>query len=1408
VQSNNLTSVSGGVNIGAERDVHIGGDVVGRDKITVGYTVDQVSALLTQISTTFQPRAFDGRCPYKGLDVFEEEDADLFFGREKLISDLIERVARSRTVFITGPSGSGKSSLVRAGLLHALKQGALPGSERWLYEALKPGRNPLDELARIVSSLTGTLSAGDDVRAQSQGDATRLARWAEVALKDQRDRRVVLFVDQFEEVFTQVAKEPERLAFLNLLTHAATVESGRTIVLLAMRSDFVSNCAIYPELNALLNRQFLQVGAMQPAELVSAIAQPALRVGLRIDPDLIAQIINDMEGEPGALPLMQFALKDLFDAQQARGGVKALTLPEYVARGGIHKALERHADASFSVLAEPEQAITRQVFSGLIQVGRGTQDTRRTAAFSELVPAGVDQSSVEGVIRKLADARLVTTDQSDGQDVVTIAHERLIDAWPWLKRLVNDNREAIALQNDIAEDAQEWDKSRRDPSYLYVGARLANAQEQLTAQKIVLSGLAQAFVAAGAAAAELELQREEARRQKELDAALQLAESEKQRAEEQARSAARLRRRAVYLIGALGIALLLGLAAAGFGVQSNQAANANATLAAQNASIASTAQSASAQAIFEANTRATAEASAIAQRDEAQRQSRISLARELAAKSIGQAARDGDVGLLLASEAVKIADSLGPNVVPEAQTALYEALSTANFDRVLRWHASRLTVAQFNPDGSSILTVDADGSARLWGVDGTEVATLTGLSGDTRAASFSPDGLLFVTGGGDNIVRLWRGDGSLLATLGEFASSVNWVEFSPSGKLIIAASYDGSARVWRPDGAVVTDLIGHTASINSARFSPDETLIVTASNDQTARIWRINGTLAAELKGHSAEVRTAAFSPDGQRVLTGSWDKTARLWNVDGTLITTLAGHAASVNIAEFGPDGSEILTVGTDATARLWRADGSQLATLAGHTSFINAASISPDGSLIVTASSDDSARVWRSDGTFVVALRGHSKDVSHAAFSPDGQWIVTGSEDDTVRLWRVDQLFSHMLEGHTDWVNVVAYSPDGSQILTASDDGTARLWDKQGRLPHVLEGHTFAIRWAAFNQDGSRLVTASGDGTARLWSSDGKLINTFEGSTEYTWTVCLSPDGTHLVTRNDNGPAWLWRDDGTRLAELDTPAGSNLLDCFSLDGKLLAAQDATGLNANVWQADGKLVATLTGHTAIINSVRFSPDGTQLVTASDDGTARVWRTDGTPIRSLSVNTATINSAIFTADGQEIVTFHDDYLTRIWDADGSLAATLAGASAPFALSLDQSTILTIDPDSVIRLWRLDGTLLSVLTSTVSSDLSALAFSRDGRTLLLGGGDGTAQLWDTAHGRLLGTLDGHTDRVWSASFNADGSRVVTASRDGTTRLWAVFGDVEAMLAEAQRRVDRPLYDDECRVWVGQPCETLP
>jgi len=469
VRTGNLSEISGEVNIAA-------GDIY------KGFTAEQVSTLLMQITSTFQEKKFDGRCPYKGLDVFEEEDAEIFFGREKLVEDLVNRAKDSRTVFITGPSGSGKSSLVRAGLIPALKQSALRelNSEGWLYETMIPGRDPVTELARVVSSFAGTLNAGEDIRMKGLVDASVLAQWCEIALKKGREKRAVLFIDQFEEVFTQVSREEDRQTFLKLLTYAATVENGRVIVLLAMRSDFISNCSAYPALNSLLNQEFVQIGAMQSHELVSAIAQPALRVGLRIDPDLVAQIINDMQGEPGALPLMQFTLRDLFDAQKRQGGVMALTLNDYLQRGGIHKALEQHADSEFNKLSKAERLIAENLFRGLVEIGQNTPDTRRVARFEEFAISETTATVFEAVVRRLADARLISTDENKATGrTITLAHEKLIEAWPWLKQLVNNNREFIQLQNQIAEDAFEWEQHGKDGSYLYTGTRLTSIQKKI-----------------------------------------------------------------------------------------------------------------------------------------------------------------------------------------------------------------------------------------------------------------------------------------------------------------------------------------------------------------------------------------------------------------------------------------------------------------------------------------------------------------------------------------------------------------------------------------------------------------------------------------------------------------------------------------------------------------------------------------------------------------------------------------------------------------------------------------------------------------------------------------------------------------------------------------------------------------
>jgi WD40 repeat protein len=1182
VQADNSSIAVGAISAGGN---------IGDISINTGYSVEQVSVLITQISATFQPRPFDGRCPYKGLDVFKVEDAELFFGREKLVNDLVSRIKDSRTIFITGPSGSGKSSLVRAGLLHALKQGAIKDSERWLYATMKPGRDPISGLGRVVSSWANSTNAEDEICAKALMDTTIFARWCEIALKEGREKRTVLFIDQFEEIFTQTSNEPERVAFLNLLTHAAAVENGRVIILFSMRSDFVSNCATYPQLNTLLNQQFVQIGAMQPEELVSAIAQPALRVGLRIDPELIAQIINEMKGEPGALPLMQFALKDLFDSQGEKSGVIALTLNDYLQRGGIHKALERHADDSFSKLSINEQKLAHSIFSGLIEIGHGTLDTRRTALFDELIPANTKAEDVEAIVQKLADARLITTDEQAGKHTITISHEKLIDAWPWLKKLVNENREMIALQNEVAEAAKEWDDHKRDASYLYTGGRLANVQEQAASHNLTLNEKSSEFIRRGV-----------------------------------------LKEKKALSTRALGISLIGGLIVASALIVSYiTSTNAN-KLAEQSRVFAVTQQAIAREAQSSADT--------------ARQQANIARANELAAQAISVQNTDFDLSMLLSVKAFSTADTpqtqeqllnsimlnarlksyffndtqFGSTSIPvTAQNNGLIAITDnamhlihimdVNSGTQLRKISISLPISQMALSINNVIAYGTVKSTVLWSIEKNNLIGLIPVQ-DPDIILFSPDGSTVITAK-DNYISTWEvsNNPKAIDTFDSHLTTIYSIKVSPNGgKIAWNGCVRDSTYSCTSSYIFLEDLVHHQAAdtekielpvtATDLAFTDDgDTLVLTDLGNDTVSIWNIKSkkvinqfVLNPYLKNRS--YISEILSPDGKFLATSFCAR-----------INTRLGNCEQAGIQIWDLDSN--LPVG-DALMGIGKQSFSPLG-------------FSPDNSILFV-DGESSVTAWKtipSPSSSLTHQFAADVTVAGVAYESNGTTIKLVIENNRISIWDIasNKQISLLLDNYTGmgYPYSVSLSDDKETIAISDNSGEAIVWSTITYKPTMILKDIATNTPVILNRSGDHLITADQEHNLNLWNTQtGKIIARYPGYVGLT-SGAFSPDGKTLAI-------YSWMREGLTLIDTGT------------------FQEIGSLSGSYFQS---------------NSITFSPDGKTLFSGNADGSITLFdvtslRTSGTlPASPGEQSTRYISVS---PDGKELLALGGNSITR-WNLD-------------------------------------------------------------------------------------------------------------------------------------------------------------
>ena len=1143
--------------------------------------------------------------PYKGLHAFQEGDAADFFGREALVERLLVHLMLNipskrqpsisqpfqsphlqNFLAVVGPSGSGKSSLVKAGLIPALRRNAIPGSKDWFIVEMTPGPHPLEELEATLLRIA--INPPPTLLEQLQADRRGLLRAVKRILPDdeagQGRSELLLVIDQFEEIFTLVEDEAVRHHFLDSLHLAVTEPDSRLRVVITLRADFYDRPLLYQGFGDLLRQRMETILPLSTEELEQAIAGPAERVGATLETGLVSLIIADVQEQPGTLPLMQYALTELFEQRQGR----RLTLEAYQANGGVFGALVRRAEALYTDLDDVGRAATRRLFLRLITLGEGASDvktsldTRRRVLRAEL--ASVEQSSqpepdgwsANAIIDTFGQYRLLTFDRDPvtRAPTVEVAHEALIREWDRLRRWLDEDREFLMWQQRLRAGLHQWAASEQDEGALLRGAPLAEAENWLNQRRLDLNETEREFIQASQALREHQAAEREFQRQRDLEAAQKLAETE-------ANAARRLRGLAI------GLAISLALSES-----QRLAAEANTIL--QSGGDPELAALLSLRAL---NTAYTAQADVALQQ-----------------------ASKGDFGRLLYTGHTDSVDDLAFS--PDGRFALSGSLdNTARLWNVetgqelytLIGHTGGIRSVAYSPDGNYLLTGSTDNTARLWDAQtGQELYTLTGHTSEVNGVTFSPEGQYVITGGLAGAVRFW--DVKTGQEVRSFTQDEGIYEMalSPDGQYILTGDkLTGKMRLSEAStGLEASHATGlNTAETNTVTFSPDGRYVLAGDIIGGVYIWDLQQVEGEPriFSGHTEWVYKVRVSPDGTYALSAGHDSTARLWNIQrGEEVRRFicTNHATSI---AFSPNGQTLLVGERDGNIRLWDVEPpADPRTFGGHTNVITDAKFSPDGRHVLTGSFDQTAKLWDvATGQELHILRGHTEQISGVAFSPDSCYALTGSSDKTARLWDVKTGQAVRTFTHPDQVFGVAFSPDGRYILTGSWDKAARLWDvESGREVRVFT-HPAVVFGVTFSPDGCYILTGSFfDGTSRLWEVEtGREVRQFPGYAGFVAGLSFSPDGKYIITSAEGTTGQLWDvETGQPLERFPGDSGR-----FSEDGKLLLTG---GLKtAHLWdRATGKQLRTF-GVTNNLWSVEFSPDSQFILISGSIQTAQLWDT-------------------------------------------------------------------------------------------------------------------------------------------------------------------------------------------------------
>lgn len=1134
--------------------------------------------------------------PFVGLRSFESEESLLFFGRQTQTMEILQRLHQFHFVAVTGSSGSGKSSLIKAGVIPRLKAGYLVRiNDHWIITSMKPGQTPMFNLIDAIfeqSNLknNGLTAASIRQKVREQG-VDPILEIIKSSLKS--NSNYLLLVDQFEELFRfsldkkDLERKDEAIEFVNILLELAKQTELPIYVVITMRSDFIGDCAQFYGLPEAMNQSQYIVPRLNRIQLGNTIEGPIRLYNGNIHPALTDRLLNDIQLVKDELPLLQHALMRIWDTEKNIDQNGELDLGDYKRIGGIEKALSNHADEALQGMSASELTLTKKIFQALTGIDENGRKVRRPARLSELQAiTGADKDTLLQIIYRFIEGNksfLVINKLANESDLlIDISHESLIRQWSVLNAWVDEEAESCKLYLRLSESAGLYHENKKD---LLTGNELHQVLEWYHTFQPGKSWT----------------QRYDPSYEKNIQ---YLKESEK---EEKKQRLKKLWNRRLLIASLIFIIIIIS----GFAYSIYQNNIKNKKALALNYWKSS--QSARDDNNYLDAFHLVAEA-AVASNDQELIQKflldgeaylpRTSLKNIFPQKGIINsvafsthgdriliASNDGTARIIDKTTGKQIGADMNnqwPVTGAVFSTDNKMVLTAGNGRAVRIWEAATgkqvhvfrfekdVTSAAFSPDGKLVLTCSVNDSAQIWEIATEKMLYAFKHENDVLSGVFSPDGTKILTTSNDVMPHLWD-----LATKKKISFSIdndNQISnaaFSPDGAKIVTISSDSTVRVW--------DLLGnplgffkHDEKVTDVTFSPDSKWILTASRDKTARLWDIKtkSPLGVGMK-HEGPVYSVAFSADGKQILTAGWDKTIRLWDVETTaagsnILATLKGI---VNNSAFSMDGTKVLAITNDsAVTVLDLASGKRIDSLK-HDAGVNSAVFSADGRKLLTTCNDSTIRIWETGtGKQINSLK-FEDQVSNAVFDPDGKMILVVINNIYIRVLNAD-LTSPAKPIHSftyPGINTAFFSPDGKTILIAGEDSAAHLLNAVTGKQIISFKHDDMITSAVFSNDGNRVLTASDDYTARLWN---------------------------VTTGNQVGPSL------KHVAGVKSAA-------FSADGKWIVTASWDNA-AHLWDASTlKEIGTVRKHEGIVTSAVFSPDGKWILTGGYDATVRLWEIAG-----------------------------------------------------------------------------------------------------------------------------------------------------------------------------------------------------